>query len=132
MYRCGACRSCLHFMVECTRNGLGRVLYRWGEEGLLSEMEERLRAEPWVMDARKATVEHVFGSVKRPFNQGYLLLKGLEKVAGEVGFTMLVYNLRRRSAWWVWGAWWPLFQCESGVFPVVWVAVSQGWLVRVC
>lgn len=95
MYRCGACRSCLHFMVECTRNGLGRVLYRWGEEGLLSEMEERLRAEPWVMDARKATVEHVFGSVKRPFNQGYLLLKGLEKVAGEVGFTMLVYNLRR-------------------------------------
>ena len=70
-------------------------MYRYGYEDLLFEMEERLRAEPWVMGARRGTVEHVFGSVKRPFNQGYLLLKGLEKVAGEVGFTMLVYNLRR-------------------------------------
>lgn len=58
-------------------------------------MEARLRAEPWVMDARRATVEHVFGSAKRGLNQGYLLLRGLGRVAGEVGFTMLVYNLRR-------------------------------------
>jgi transposase len=94
-YRSDACPSCPHYLAECTRNRLGRVVYRYGYEDLLSEMEERLRAEPYVMDARKGTVEHVFGSVKRPFNQGYLLLKGLEKVAGEVGFTMLVYNLRR-------------------------------------
>jgi transposase len=94
-YRSGACRSCPHFMVECTRNGSGRVLYRWGEEGLLVEMEGRLRAEPRVMEARRATVEHVFGSVKRPFNQGYLLLRGLGRVFGEVGLTMMVYNLRR-------------------------------------
>jgi transposase len=94
-YRSDACSSCLHFMVECTRNRSGRVLYRWGEEGLLVEMEGRLRAEPWVLDARKGTVEHVFGSVKRAFNQGYLLLRGLGRVAGEVGFTMLVYDLRR-------------------------------------
>jgi hypothetical protein len=33
--------------------------------------------------------------MKRAFNQGYLLLKGLEKVVGEVGFTMLAYNIRR-------------------------------------
>jgi len=94
-YRSDACRSCPHFMAECTRNRLGRVMYRYGYEDLLSEMEERLRAEPWVMDARRATVEHVFGSVKRGLNQGYLLLRGLGRVAGEVGFTMLVYNLRR-------------------------------------
>ncbi|HIH87666.1 TPA: hypothetical protein HA344_00465 [Candidatus Bathyarchaeota archaeon] len=94
-YRSGACFSCPHFMVECTRNRSGRVLYRWGEEGLLVEMEERLRAEPWVLDARKGTVEHVFGSVKRAFNQRYLLLRGLGRVAGEVGFSMLVYDLRR-------------------------------------
>jgi len=29
------------------------------------------------------------------FNQGYLLLRGLRKVKGEVGFTMLAYNMRR-------------------------------------
>jgi hypothetical protein len=33
--------------------------------------------------------------MKRAFNQGYLLLKGLRKVRGEVGFTMLAYNMRR-------------------------------------
>lgn len=38
--------------------------------------------------------EHPFGTMKRAFNQGYLLLKGLRKVKGEVGFTMLAYNLR--------------------------------------
>ena len=39
--------------------------------------------------------EHPFGTMKRAFNQGYLLLKGLRKVRGEVGFTMLAYNMRR-------------------------------------
>jgi len=33
--------------------------------------------------------------MKRVFNQGYLLLRGLRKVKGEVGFTMLAYNMRR-------------------------------------
>jgi hypothetical protein len=44
---------------------------------------------------RRSIVEHPFGSIKRAFNQGYLLLKGLRKVKGEVGFTMLAYNMRR-------------------------------------
>jgi hypothetical protein len=33
--------------------------------------------------------------MKRSFNQGYLLLRGLRKVNGEVGFTMLAYDMRR-------------------------------------
>jgi len=33
--------------------------------------------------------------MKMAFNQGYLLLKGLGKVNGMVGFTMLAYNMRR-------------------------------------
>jgi len=94
-YRSDACRSCPHYLAECTRNRLGRVMYRYGYEGLLLDMEARLRAEPSVMEARRATVEHVFGSVKRGLNQGYLLLRGLGRVVGEVGFTMLVYDLRR-------------------------------------
>ena len=44
---------------------------------------------------RKAVVEHPFGTMKRAFGAGYLLLKGLRKVGGEVGFTMLAYNIRR-------------------------------------
>jgi hypothetical protein len=39
--------------------------------------------------------EHAFGVLKGAFNQGYLLLRGLRRVRGDVGFTMLVYNMRR-------------------------------------
>lgn len=94
-YRSEACFLCPFYMVRCTRNRVGRMVYRWEHEGLLEEMEERLRAEPWRMDARRDVVEHPFGSMKRAFNQGYLLLKGLGKVSCEVGFTMLAYNMRR-------------------------------------
>ena len=58
-------------------------------------MRERMRLEPWKVDNRKCIVEHPFGTMKRAFNQGYLLLRGLRKVTGEVGFTMLAYNIRR-------------------------------------
>ena len=47
------------------------------------------------MRLRRMLAEHPFGTMKRAFNQGYLLLKGLRKVKGEVGFTMLAYNMRR-------------------------------------
>ena len=40
-------------------------------------------------------MEHPFGTVKRAFNMGYLLLKGLGKVVGEVGLMFLAYNMRR-------------------------------------
>ena len=91
----GACFSCPHFMVKCTRSKIGRTVYRWVHEGIIEDMEQRLRERPEMMDERKSVVEHVFGAVKRAFNQGYLLLKGLGKVTGEVGFTVLAYNLRR-------------------------------------
>jgi hypothetical protein len=44
---------------------------------------------------RREIAEHPFGTMKRAFNQSYLLLKGLRKVNGEVGFMMLAYNMRR-------------------------------------
>jgi hypothetical protein len=47
------------------------------------------------LSLRREIVEHPFGTMKRAFNQGYVLLKGLKKVNGEVGFTMLAYNIRR-------------------------------------
>ena len=71
------------------------MLFRWVHEGLVEEMRERMRLMPWKVDVRKCIVEHPFGTMKRAFNQGYLLLKGLRKVTGEVGFTMLAYNIRR-------------------------------------
>lgn len=93
IYKTKDCSSCPFFMTKCTRNKLGRLIERWEHEELIEEMREKLHPEK--MDERKKLVEHPFGTMKRAFNQGYLLMKGLRKVTGEVGFTMLAYNMRR-------------------------------------
>jgi hypothetical protein len=72
-------------------------VWRWEHAEVVEEMKmkKKMKLEPWKLEARKVLVEHPFGTIKRAFNQGYLLLKGLRKTAGEVGFTMLAYNMRR-------------------------------------
>jgi transposase len=95
VYRTDACFSCEFFMTKCTLNKHGRTLWRWEHAEVMDEMRERLLREPDKLALRKKLVEHPFGTMKRAFNQGYLLLKGLRKVSGEVGFTMLAYNMRR-------------------------------------
>jgi transposase len=95
VYRTDACFSCEFFMAKCTLNKHGRTLWRWEHAEVLDEMRERILREPEKLALRKKLVEHPFGTMKRAFNQGYLLLKGLRKVSGEVGFTMLAYNMRR-------------------------------------
>ncbi len=95
VYRTDACFSCKFFMTKCTLNKHGRTLWRWEHAEVLDELRERMLREPEKLALRKKLVEHPFGTMKRAFNQGYLLLKGLRKVRGEVGFTMLAYNMRR-------------------------------------
>ncbi len=95
VYRTDACFSCGFFLTKCTRYKRGRMVWRWEHAEVVEEMKLRMRLQPWKLDARKNIVEHPFGTMKRAFNQGYLLLKGLRKVVGEVGFTMLAYNMRR-------------------------------------
>jgi two-component SAPR family response regulator len=58
-------------------------------------MAARLKARPEILDRRRETVEHPFGSIKQWMNQGAFLMKGLEKVRAEFSLTALVYNLRR-------------------------------------
>jgi transposase len=95
VYRTDDCFSCAFFMKMCTLNKHGRTLWRWEHAEVLDEMRARLLREPEKLALRKGVVEHPFGTMKRAFNQGYLLLRGLRKVSGEVGFTMLAYNIRR-------------------------------------
>jgi Transposase DDE domain len=56
-------------------------------------MAERLAARPEILQVRRETVEHPFGSIKQWMNQGYFLLRGLEKVRAELSLTALAYNL---------------------------------------
>jgi hypothetical protein len=68
---------------------------RLENEDALDRMAVRLKARPQILDRRRETVEHPFGSIKQWMNQGAFLMHGLEKVRAEFSLTALVYNLRR-------------------------------------
>jgi hypothetical protein len=82
-------------MTKCTRNKVGRVIWRWVHEEVVDDMRKRMRLHPEVMGERKKVVEHAFGTLKRAFGAPCLLLRGLGKVSGEVGLLLFSYNLRR-------------------------------------
>jgi transposase len=93
-YATSACTGCV-LKQQCTRNKGGRRMTRWVDEQLLEEMEQRVRSRPEVMKRRKTLVEHPFGTMKRGWDAGYFLMRGLEKVRAEFSLTVLAYNLRR-------------------------------------
>jgi hypothetical protein len=72
-------------------------MVRWTYQDAVDRLRARLMSSDGKkkLHLRRMLAEHPFGTMKRAFNQGYLLLKGLRKVKGEVGFTMLAYNMRR-------------------------------------
>ncbi|MBV9249901.1 MAG: transposase [Acetobacteraceae bacterium] len=62
---------------------------------MLDRMAARLAKRPGILDLRRETAEHPFGSIKQWMNQGAFLMRGLEKVRAEFSLTALAYNLRR-------------------------------------
>jgi hypothetical protein len=72
-------------------------MVRWEYQDAVDRLRARLESSDGKekVRLRRMLVEHPFGTMKRAFNQGYLLLKGFRKVKGEVGFTLLAYNMRR-------------------------------------
>jgi transposase len=87
-----ACLAC-PLRPRCT-NSYRRVS-RLENEAVLDRMAARLKARPSVLDRRRETVEHPFGSIKQWMNQGAFLMKGLDNVRAEFSLTALAYDLRR-------------------------------------
>jgi transposase len=96
VYKMACCALC-GLRSKCTRNKRGRIIFRGEFEDAVERLRSRLGASEGKegLKLRRELAEHPFGTMKRAFNQGYLLLKGMRKVKGEVGFTMLAYNMRR-------------------------------------
>lgn len=46
------------------------------------------------LDNRKCLSEHPFGTIKRTLDGAYPLLKGMEKVTGEIALSCTVYNMK--------------------------------------
>ena len=88
-----ACDDCA-IRSRCT-NGRFRTVSRLENEAVLDRMQARLAERPDILDRRRETVEHPFGTIKQWMNQGAFLMRGLEKVRAEFSLTALVYNLRR-------------------------------------
>ena len=88
-----ACDDC-SIRSRCT-GGPFRTVSRLENEAVLDRMQARLAKRPDVLDRRRETVEHPFGSIKQWMNQGAFLMRGLEKVRGEFSLTALAFNLRR-------------------------------------
>jgi transposase len=89
-----ACRTCV-LKARCTRNKEGRRITRWVHEHMLERMQQRVKAHPTIMKRRKQIVEHPFGTIKHWHDQGYFLMRGLEKVRAELSLSTLASNLRR-------------------------------------
>jgi transposase len=90
----GACRRC-PMKEQCTSNKGGRSITRWVDEHILERMEERLKANPAIMQERKQRVAHPFGTIKHANEQGYVLLKGLKNVPAEFRLSGVAYHLKR-------------------------------------
>jgi hypothetical protein len=88
-----ACDDC-SIRSRCTA-GTFRTVSRLENEAVLDRMAVRLAKRPAVLDRRRETVEHPFGTIKQWMNQGAFLMRGLEKVRAEFSLTALAYNLRR-------------------------------------
>src|SRR5436309_2771228 len=90
---------------RCWRNSSAPVRIRsrspiptagpWPRTRTWRSMQARLAQHPEILERRRETVEHPFGTIKQWMNQGAFLMRGLDKVRGEFSLTALAYNLRR-------------------------------------
>ena len=87
---CGTCA----LKSQCTP-GTERRVSRWEHEAVLERMEQRLNARPEMMQIRRQTVEHVFGTLKAWMGSTHFLTRTLNKVAAEMSLHVLAYNLKR-------------------------------------
>jgi hypothetical protein len=81
--------------AQCTRHTGGRRITRWVDEQLLEQMAPRVHARPEIRQQRQERVAPPFGTMKRSWNQGYCLRRGVAKVRAAFSLTVLADNLRR-------------------------------------
>jgi transposase len=87
------CKSC-RLRPACTAKSY-RGITRLENEAVLDRMADRLTARPDILNIRRQSVEHPFGTVKQWMYQGAFLMRRLENVRGEFSLTALAYNIKR-------------------------------------
>ncbi len=90
-YRARVCGGC-PLKAQCTTARV-RTVTRHEEESALERMDQRVRDNPQILRRRKATVEHVFGTLKSLIPR--FVMRGRAHVQTEISLASLAYNLKR-------------------------------------
>ena len=62
---------------------------------MIDRMQQRLDRRPDAMTLRRATIEHVFGTLKHWMGSTHFLMKTMAQVGTEMSLHVLAYNLKR-------------------------------------
>jgi transposase len=90
------CNGCPLRGTCLPKSGRHREVYRWEHEELLEEHRSRMaRLGKSAMRDRAAMAEHPFGTLKSRAGWQHFLVRGAERVGGELNLMMLCYNFSR-------------------------------------
>ena len=92
-YRTDACKTC-SLKHQCTKLPK-RIIHRSEYQDAVDLNDNNIKQNPHYYKRRQAICEHPFGSIKRHWGFTHTLLKGLEKVNGEMNLIMFCYNFLR-------------------------------------
>lgn len=92
-YRTDGCKTC-GLKQQCTKLPK-RIIHRSEYQDAVDINDNNIKQNPQYYKRRQAIVEHPFGTIKRHFGFTHTLLKGLQKVNGEMNLIMFCYNFMR-------------------------------------
>ncbi len=92
-YRTEACKTC-PLKMQCTKLPK-RIIQRSEYQDAVDINDNNIKQNPQYYKRRQAICEHPFGSIKRHWGYTHTLLKGLQKVNGEMNLIMFCYNFLR-------------------------------------
>jgi len=93
-YNTPMCRSCEN-RQKCTNSKNGRYIDRSEYADVIEANAGRINENPGYYKLRQQITEHPFGTLKRQRGFTFALVRGKEKVLGEVGLMFTGYNLSR-------------------------------------
>ena len=94
-YRTEACKTCA-LKDQCTKLPK-RIIHRSEYQDAVDINDNNIKQNPYYYKRRQAICEHPFGSIKRHWGYTHTLLKGLQKVNGEMNLIMFCYNFLRTT-----------------------------------
>ncbi|MCH9671089.1 MAG: IS1182 family transposase [Gammaproteobacteria bacterium] len=92
-YWTSACIGC-RLKPQCTPSDYRRVR-RWEHEPVVEQAEARVARKPEMMQTRRSTVEHPFGTLKAWMGATHFLTKTLPRTGTEMSLHVLAYNMKR-------------------------------------